>query len=52
MKKNTTRLQLTKVTVRVLEGTELSAVRGGAEVALLGATNPTRDPLACAAAVR
>jgi hypothetical protein len=45
MKKNKTRLQLTKTTVRVLQDADLAAVRGG------GGVPPTRassdDPAVC-----
>jgi hypothetical protein len=46
MKKIKTRLQLTKTTVRVLQGADLAAVRGGAAALLPGRTS-SDDPNAC-----
>jgi hypothetical protein len=42
MKKNKTRLELTKTTIRVLRDIELTAVQGGA-----GTGKPSNNPLAC-----
>jgi hypothetical protein len=49
MKKTKTRLQLSKVTVRVLGETEMVMVRGGGGAALLGKGSPSNDPSACVA---
>jgi hypothetical protein len=49
MKKNRTRLQLTKTTVRVLRDADLTVVHGGggAAAARLGVGTSTNDPTAC-----
>jgi hypothetical protein len=49
MKKNRTRLQLTKTTVRVLRDADLTVVHGGGGViaAVGGGRTSTIDPTAC-----
>ncbi len=50
MKKIKTRLQLTKTTVRVLQGADLAAVRGGGggdAAAFLGGRTSSDHPTAC-----